>query len=57
MEIVILGKLGLDHRFALGFADSMANTWVWEQGSEAARLPHHPGLFWMLEPLGHVEFM
>ena len=39
MEIVNFGKQGFANRFCRELADSIANTWVWAQGSEAERLP------------------
>ena len=68
MEIVILGKLGLDHRFCRELADSIAHLRVWAPGSEAEKaspLPSHtlvdpfgvggfPGRLFIRPPLGLV---
>ena len=55
MEIVILGKLGLDHRFCRELADSIAHLRVWAQGSKPQGFSTTPGLLWMRESSAVVE--
>ena len=55
MEIVIFRKQGFAHRFCRELADSIANTWVWAQGSKpkACPLPSHT----LVDPFGVGGFL